>query len=47
MKLDGSDIRRLTDFKCMSWAPIFHPSGDYCIFVSNKLGFAQLRAVHR
>ena len=39
MRLDGSDIRRLTDFQCMSWAPFFHPSGDYAIFVSNKLGF--------
>jgi len=23
----------------MSWAPFFHPSGEYAIFVSNKLGF--------
>ena len=39
MKLDGSDKQRLTDFKSMSWAPYFHPSGDYLIFTSNKLGF--------
>ena len=23
----------------MSWAPFFHPSGEYVLFVSNKLGF--------
>ena len=40
MKLDGSDRRRLTDFGSMSWAPYMHPSGDYAIFSSNKLGFA-------
>lgn len=39
MLLDGSDVRRLTDFKSMSWAPYFHPSGDYVIFHSNKFGF--------
>src|SRR5204863_334640 len=39
MKLDGSNKRRVTDFKSMSWAPFFHPSGDYLIFTSNKLGF--------
>src|SRR5206468_1545603 len=31
---------RLTDFKAMSWAPYFHPSGQYVIFTSNKLGFS-------
>src|SRR5256886_6438435 len=40
MKLDGSDVRRLTDFGCMSWAPFYHPSGQYLIFTANKLGFA-------
>ena len=40
MKLDGSEERRLTDFKAMSWAPYFHPSGRYVIFTSNKLGFS-------
>ena len=39
MKLDGSDVRRLTDFGSMSWAPYYHPSGKYVIFTSNKLGF--------
>ena len=39
MRLDGSDIRRLTDFASMSWAPYFHPSGKYVIFHSNKFGF--------
>jgi hypothetical protein len=39
MKLDGSDKRRVTDFKSMSWAPFHHPSGKYFIFTSNKLGF--------
>ena len=23
----------------MSWAPYMHPSGEYIIFASNKLGF--------
>src|SRR5207244_7766286 len=40
MKIDGSDKRRVTDFKSMSWAPFYHPSGKYIIFTSNKLGFA-------
>ena len=39
MKPDGSDIRKITSFDSMSWAPYFHPSGDYIIFASNKLGF--------
>jgi hypothetical protein len=39
MKTDGSDKRRLIDFKSMSWAPFYHPSGKYVIFTSNKFGF--------
>jgi Tol biopolymer transport system component len=39
MKLDGLDVRKLTDFGAMSWAPYMHPSGEYIIFASNKLGF--------
>ena len=39
MKLDGSDARQITDFGAMSWAPYSHPSGQYFIFASNKLGF--------
>jgi Tol biopolymer transport system component len=40
MKTDGSDVTRLTDFKAMSWAPIYHPSGQHVVFTSNKLGFS-------
>ncbi len=39
MKPDGSDQRQITDFGSMSWAPYMHPSGQYIIFSSNKLGF--------
>jgi Tol biopolymer transport system component len=39
MKLDGSEPRQITDFGAMSWAPYSHPSGQYFIFASNKLGF--------
>ena len=39
MKLDGTDARQITDFGSMSWAPYEHPSGQYIIFASNKLGF--------
>ena len=39
MKPDGSDARQITDFGSMSWAPYEHPSGEYFIFASNKLGF--------
>jgi Tol biopolymer transport system component len=35
----GGDVRRITDFKAMSWAPYYHPSTQYFIFTSNKLGF--------
>ena len=38
-KPDGSDKRQITDFGSMSWAPYMHPSGQYIIFSSNKLGF--------
>ena len=40
MKTDGSDVRRVTDFQSISWAPFYHPSGEYVIFTSNKLGFS-------
>src|SRR6185369_4859163 len=40
MALDGSEVRRLTDFKAMSWAPYYHPSSRYLIFTANKLGFS-------
>jgi Tol biopolymer transport system component len=39
MKLDGSDAKQITDFGAMSWAPYEHPSGEYIVFASNKLGF--------
>jgi Tol biopolymer transport system component len=39
MKPDGSDARQITNFGSMSWAPYEHPSGEYIIFASNKLGF--------
>jgi Tol biopolymer transport system component len=39
MKLDGTDARQITNFGAMSWAPYIHPSGEYLLFASNKLGF--------
>jgi Tol biopolymer transport system component len=39
MKPDGTDQKQITDFGSMSWAPYEHPSGQYIIFASNKLGF--------
>ena len=38
MKIDGSDVKRITDFGAVSWAPYEHPSGQYILFASNKLG---------
>lgn len=40
MNVDGTGEKQLTDIKAMSWAPYFHPSGDYLIFTTNKHGFA-------
>ncbi|MBI4293599.1 MAG: PD40 domain-containing protein [Betaproteobacteria bacterium] len=39
MNPDGGDVKRITDFGSMSWAPYEHPSGQYFLFASNKLGF--------
>ena len=39
MKPDGTDQKQITDFGSMSWAPYEHPSGQYFIFSTNKLGF--------
>lgn len=39
MNPDGSDRKQITDFGAMSWAPYEHPSGEYFLFASNKLGF--------
>ena len=39
MKADGTEKKQITDFGAMSWAPYEHPSGEYFLFASNKLGF--------
>lgn len=39
MNIDGSDPKQITTFSSMSWAPYIHPSGEYFLFASNKLGF--------
>ena len=46
MKPDGTDKKQITDFGAMSWAPYEHPSGEYFLFASNKLGLRELRSVH-
>jgi hypothetical protein len=40
MNIDGTDVKRITEFKSMSWAPYYHPTQEYIIFASNKLGFS-------
>ena len=40
MDLKTREEKQLTRWKAMSWAPFFHPSGDYIIFTSNKLGYS-------
>lgn len=40
MNPDGSDPQQVTDFGAMSWAPYVHPSLQYILFASNKLGFS-------
>lgn len=40
MNTDGRDARPITKLGAMSWAPYFHPSGDYLIFTTNLNGFA-------
>ncbi len=37
---DGSDPRQITNLGVMSWAPFFHPSGEYLAFATNKHGFS-------
>ena len=39
MDRTGGTVMRLTDFKCMSWAPYYWPGESYVIFTANKLGF--------
>ena len=40
MNPDGTDQQQITSFSSMSWAPYTHPSGEYILFATNKLGFA-------
>lgn len=40
MNTDGSDPKPITKLGAMSWAPYFHPSGEYLIFTTNLNGFA-------
>ena len=37
--VEGTWERQLTHLQNMSWAPFFHPSGDYLIFTTNVHGF--------
>ena len=39
MNADGGEARALTRLGVMSWAPFFHPSGDYIVFSTNLHGF--------
>jgi Tol biopolymer transport system component len=39
MNPDGTDAQQVTRSGAMSWAPYVHPSGQYLLFASNKLGF--------
>lgn len=39
MNLKDRKERQLTRLGVMSWAPFFHPSGEYLIFATNKHGF--------
>jgi len=38
-RLDGGSERVLTRLGVMSWAPFYHPSGDYVIFTTNRHGY--------
>lgn len=40
MNVDGSDQQQITKVGAMSWAPYYHPSGDYLIFTNNTQGFS-------
>lgn len=40
MDLATRSETQLTHMGVMSWAPFFHPSGEYLIFASNRQGFA-------
>ncbi|HMP78354.1 MAG TPA: M28 family peptidase [Pirellulaceae bacterium] len=39
MDVDGANQRQLTRLNAISWAPYFHPSGEYLIFATNVHGF--------
>lgn len=39
MNSDGSDQKQITTLGAMSWAPYFHPSGEYLVFTTNLHGF--------
>lgn len=39
MNLDGSEQKQITRMGAMSWAPYFHPSGQYLIYTTNVHGF--------
>lgn len=39
MPADGGDEVQITELDVLSWAPYFHPSGEYLIFSSNLHGF--------
>lgn len=40
MNMDGTEQVAVTALGAMSWAPFFHPSGEYIIFTSSVLGYA-------
>ena len=39
MKKDGSDVKQITSLKTLSWAPFYHPSGEYLIFSTAFHGY--------
>lgn len=39
MNADGSDQKQITKLGAMSWAPYFHPTGQYLVFTTNLHGF--------
>ena len=39
MNVDGSAQTQVTRLGVLSWAPMFHPSGDYIVFATNLQGF--------
>ncbi len=40
MDLESGQEQQLTHLGAMSWAPYFHPSGEYLVFATNLNGFA-------